>query len=306
MAWWLHLTNQVILHMDILDGETPILAVWTRRERVAFYDLATGTARSESSFDLSGQGDYTSDAWMTFLAEFKAPNGAYLPLLRLSAFTLYLTEDGKMRFYAQADDTLLVETDGQETPLDTAEAAQFVSVGFDRQLGTIAALDSDGKLHLYQQHIRVGSFDLGLNLRPELRSHVVVADGGGAIFVSDGKQIIRTDSSGEILKKLDAHYYIRQICCSPDGRYVMANDLDNGVIHVYDGETLQATHQRFAIDLLAESTQVQLLAEMPPVSVAPTTMTCNNKGQIAFAMSGVICVTDLTFMDEIPRPQTLL
>jgi hypothetical protein len=307
MAWWLHLTNQAILYLDILDGEPPILAVWTRRTRVAYYDFTNGALLSEQTFDLKSQDDYLSDGWQALVAALKASNGVYLPLLRLDVFTLYLTNDGLMRLYHQhgSDDALILESDGQETPLDTSEAAQLVSVCLDRQLGTIAALDRGGKLHLYQQHIRLGGFDLGLTLRPELRPHVVMADGAQSIFISDGQRIIRTDSSGQVLKKIDTHYYIRQICCSPDGRYVMANDLDNGVIHVYDGETLQATHQRFAIDLLAEATQVQLMAEMPPVSVAPTTITCNNDGKIAFAMSGVICVTALSHLDELPRPQTL-
>jgi hypothetical protein len=190
--------------------------------------------------------------------------------------------------------------------MKTENIRQIVALSLDRFLGLSAALDQDGKLHVFQQHIHVGAFDVGLEPSAYIPPHVAITRGGSAIYVSDGQCIIRTDSSGVVHKRLDTYYNIRQMACSPDGRYVMVNDTDNGVIRVYDGEDLTLTHQRFAIDLVAQATQVQLLADLPPTFVAPTTLTCDDSGLVAFSMAGVICVSHISFMDELPRPQTLL
>jgi hypothetical protein len=306
MAWRLHLTNQAIQYLDILDGEPPVLAAWSRRDRVLFYDLDNGTQIDDRILHPAGEGDHLGADWQTFLSGLRAPNGAFLPLIRLPNHAIHLTDDGRLRLYHQGGNVLLLETDGKEVPLDAGDATNFVSIALDRLLGLSAALDETGKLHLFQQHIRVGAFDLGLKRQPGLRSQVAISRGGSSVYVTNGREIVLTDTSGEIIKRHETFYDIRQMSCSPGGRYLMTNDLDTGVIRVYEGSDLTPTHQRFAVDLVAEATQIQLMADLPPTSVAPSTLACNDAGGIAFSMSGVICVSDLSFMDDLPRPQTLL
>jgi hypothetical protein len=84
------------------------------------------------------------------------------------------------------------------------------------------------------------------------------------------------------------------------------SDAEAGVIRIYHGESLVPTHQKFAIDLVARATQVQLLADLPPLDTIARALTVHAKGVIAFAMSGVVCVTDVSQMDELPRPRKLL
>ncbi|MFW5692000.1 MAG: hypothetical protein ACOCX3_01475 [Chloroflexota bacterium] len=306
MAWWIHLTNQAIQYMDIVEAEQPMLAVWSRWDRVAYYDLATGAAHGEDQLVPAGTHDRSSADWQLFVGDLKAPNGAYLPVLRMPEVEVHLTDDGRMRMYLTGAAQLLLDNDGTELELELRDVTSILALALDRFLGLSAVLDQDGKLHLFQQHIRVGTFDIGLKIHPELRSHLAISRGGSLVFASDGQQIVVTDSGGAVLKTLDTHYFIRQMSCSPDGRYLVTNDMDTGVIRVYDALELVPTHQRFAIDLVAEATQVQLLADLPPTFVAPSTLASDNAGRIAFSMSGVICVTDLTFMDELPRPQALL
>lgn len=306
MAWWLHLTNQAIQYLDILEGDPPILAAWSRRDRVMFYDLEHGTAIEDRVLHPAGQHDRTSDEWQTFLNILHAPNGVHLPILRLSSLTIYLTDDGRMRLYFDGGTRLSLENEGQETQLNTSDAERLMAVALDRFLGLSAAIDQAGRLHVFQQQIQVGVFDLGLNVVSELRPHVAISRGGSSLFVSDGRQIVLTNSGGQAIKQQPVHYDIRLMACSPDGSYLVTNDVDTGVIRVYDGYDLVLTHQRFAIDLIAEATQVQLIADPPPNFVAPTTLAIDNDGRLAFSMAGVICTTDLNFMDELPRPQTLL
>jgi hypothetical protein len=306
MAWRLHLTNQAIRRLDIIEGEPDLLAAWSRRDRVLYYEVETGTPRGERLLEIPDTDERDSEAWRNFVAELKAPNSGHLPLVQTPRLTVHTTDDGRMRLYTLGENELYLENDGKEIKLESGEADAFPALALDRFLGLSAALDTGGKLHVYQQHITVGAFDLGLNMSDELRPEVAISRGGGSIFVTDGQTIVLTDSGGQVRKQLKAHYFIRRMSCSPDGRYLVTADMDPGVIRVYEGAELALTHQRFAIDLVAEATQVQLLADLPPATVALSALTIDSEGRIALSLSGVICMTDLTFMDELPRPQPLL
>jgi hypothetical protein len=304
MAWRLHLTNRAIQRLDIIEGEPTLLAVWSRRNRIAYYDLDSGILRGEQTFEIPEGGDRQGERWQSFVGGLKAPNDGYLPVVTAGEVTIHTTDDGRMRLYDMGAAGLYLEDDGKEARLDTGDSTRR-AVALDRFLGLSAALDQDGMLHVFQQHIKVGAFDLGLSLREELLPVVAIARGGGAIFVTDGQAVVLTDSGGQVRKRLETHYLIRQMTCSPDGGYLVTGDMDTGVIRVYHGADLALSHQRFAIDLVAAATQVQLLADMPPSSVALSTLTVADSGALAFSMAGVICVTDLSFMDELPRPQVL-
>lgn len=306
MAWRIHLTNQAVQHLDMIGGREPLLAAWSRRDRVAFYDLRSGALVEERTLSPPPAADRRAEAWQAFVAGLVSPNGAYLPSVALPNLTLYLTDDGRMRLYYTSDDRLFIDNSEQEITLDMAGATAFVALALDGFLGHTAALDRSGRLHVFQQQIRMGDFDLGLHIEADLTPAVAISRGGGSIFASDGQCVVLTDSSGRARKRMDTHYTIGQLACSPDGRYLALCDEETGVIRVYDGEDLSAGYQRFAIDLVADAVQVQLLAEMPPPLVALKALTIDNNGTLAFAMSGVICVTDLGQMDRLPRPQALL
>lgn len=306
MSWRLHLTNQAIQSLEIVDGDPSILVAWSRRDRVAYYDLDSGTPYGEISFEVPVVESRQDEKWQSFLNTLTAPNNAHLPVIHTPSLDIYTTDDGRMRLYHAGDTELYLESDGKEVQLEVIDAERFRAVALDRFLGLSAAIDEKGKLHIYQQHIRVGAFDLGLTLDEGLKLSVVISRGGGAIFVSDGQRVVLTDSSGRIRKKLEPHYFIGDISCSPNGKYLVTNDIDTGVLRVYNGAELQALHQRFAIDLLAEAIQTQLIADLPPMMVGLSALTMDNKKRIAFAMSGVICVTDAEHMDDLPRPQPLL
>lgn len=298
MAWRLHLTNQAIQRLDILNKR---LAVWTKRDRITYYDLKNGVLLEEQTIEPARSEDRTSDIWQTFISELKTPDGHYLPTLTLNRFILHLSEDGGLRLYQS--EGLKLENEGQEYTLDVPNVA---AVALDRFLGLIAVIDGESQLNIFQQQIKVGTFDLPFQQTEYLRPMVTVSHGGTSIFVSDGQQIALMDSSGTVKRKLNTYYDIRQMACSPDGKYLVTSDMDSGVIRVYNGEDLTPTHQRFAIDLVAEATQVQLMADMPPIFVALSALTIDNDANIAFSMSGVVCVTELSSFDELPRPQTLL
>ncbi|MEL6408309.1 MAG: hypothetical protein AAFR81_28340 [Chloroflexota bacterium] len=307
MTWRIHLSNQAIQQLNILPGINPRLVVWTQHNRARFYDLDNGTFLDDLTLDSNPTADRTSDTWQAFLAHTKGiDSNYYLPFVQTPQVNIYSTDDGKLRVYQQTDDQLFIYADGSEEALDIAENTHLLSVDLDGALGTLAALDDNLQLHIYQQHIRVGTFDIGLQADPDLRAGIVVSRGGSAIYATDGKHIVQVTSGGDIVKTLETHYFIGQIACSPGGGMVITSDMESGVLRVYKGDDLILTHQKFAIDLVAQANQVQLLADLPPAGTALSTITAHNKGILAFAMSGVVCVTHVRYMDDIPRPKTLL
>lgn len=305
MGWRLHLTNQVIHHLDILPGKQPLLGAWAQPNRVFYFDLETGTEMGETTLmDVYG-GDRQAERWREFVHSLVAPNRAYLPVVRTSQATIFTTDDGQMRLYQIGPFSLFLEMEGNEVTLDTGDVVNWLEIAFDRFMGVIAALDEHKKLHLYQQNIPIGVFDLGLGAASELRPMIAVSHAGASIYVCDGEQIVVTDSSGVVHKRLNTHYFVGRMGCSPDGHLLVTSDMESGVIRIYDN-SLTPTHQRHAIDMLAESTQIQLIADFPPASIALSALAIDNQGVIVFAMSGVVCVTSLEKMDALPRPQPLL
>jgi hypothetical protein len=306
MTWRVHLSNQAIANLDILYGKVPLLAAWVQRDRAAFFELETGAPVGEQTYRAQGFDNRRGEKWQEYLGTLVAPNGAHLPCVRTAQAVIYTTEDGKTRLYQIGDLDLLLDLNGSETRLDTGKATAFTAVAFDRVMGVTAALDEKRRLHLYQQPIYVGAFDLKLTAVDEGRSLVAIANGGAAIFVASGQELVLTDTGGKVRKRAEMHYSIGRLACSPDGKLVVTCDLDSGVIRAYDGPDLTPTHQRHAIDLLEKATQVQLIAEMPPVNVAPGSLVVDDRGTLAFPMSGVVCVTSIKRMDALPRPQPLL
>lgn len=303
MAWRVHLTNTAIQNLDILPGKTPLLAAWTQRDRATYFELESGVEVGEHQHKAVSR---QSDKWSEFIASLIAPNGAYLPLVRTAAMTIYTTDDGRMRLYHTAVDELFLEMDGKEVTLELNAKASLIALGLDRFMGTIAALDEKGKLHLYQQHIRVGSFDMKLKFDEDSLPSLAIANGGTGIFVSDGRDIVLTDTGGRVKKRQPVHYLIRRLACSPNGQLLATSDAETGVIRVYSGEDLTPIHQRHAIDLLQDAAQLQLIADLPPFSAAPGALAIDDKGHLTFTISGVVCVTGLKRLDAIPRPQPLL
>lgn len=307
MNWRIHLTNQAIRELHILSSKPYLLAVWIEDDRVEFYDMETGAYYGDRHIMPVPHDAYTSEEWQTFLSSLRdVKERAYLPIVNTSLATIYTTDDGQLHLFHESDTTLKILSDDRLTSLETQDADSFISLDLDRALGAVVALDNKGLLYIYQQNIFVGKFDIGLQVDALRGATVVVSNGGGTIFATDGQQIVMTDTSGEIIHRRDVHYYIRQMACSPGGGMIVTSDNEAGLIRVYSGTDLTPTHQRFAVDLIAEAQQVQLLADLPPISVSISALTAGNRGMIGFAMSGVVCMTNVSQLTQLPRPQSLL
>jgi hypothetical protein len=170
----------------------------------------------------------------------------------------------------------------------------------DTAQGIIGGLDAEGKLHIYQRAVPVGRFDIGLKTI-STRLPLALSLRQGRIFVAHGRQVIECDTTGKEQRSMELHYPIGAFAVSDDGQTLACCDRDTNVIRVYDSAAMTPRYQRHAEDLMAKATQVQLLADPPPQMVALSSLAINTKGVLAFALAGVVCVTDTEQMNMLPQ-----
>ncbi|MCA9902319.1 MAG: hypothetical protein KC547_00565 [Anaerolineae bacterium] len=301
MTWRIQLPQSTIRRVNLLTNSTSIVAVWSQADHVHFFDQRNGKALGERVVESLTSVEHEDERWRTFLKSLRAPNDAYLPYVRTSGITIMTTADGNIRLYQKAnDDSLAIEIGGKEYLLEIEPGARFLTLDMDLTLGLIAALDTHGRLHVYQQRIRVGIFDLGLSLDDEYTPTILVPDGGKQLFVTDGKQIVVSDTGGKILCRMELHYPLGLSAVTPDGKTLMTSDADTGVLRAYSTEELSPTHQRFAIDLAADARRLNPAAALQPGNFVPSTLAINNRGVVAFGLVGLLCVTSLSKMKAIP------
>ncbi|MDX2160418.1 MAG: hypothetical protein SF162_03740 [bacterium] len=302
MAWRVYLSERPIRRIDLLPGKPSVLAAWLTSDQIMFLDLQTGSKRGEKLLEKPTQPvDRFSEGWRSLARQLTASNGVFLPLVRTAGLTVYSSPDGEMRLYRTGAVELFFEVGGREHPLPIEPGVtDFAAVDMDRAFGLVAALDMQGSLHLYQQHLKIGTFGTGMPLHPELRADIAVAGGGTSIFVTNGRQIGVFGASGTMRQVMEPHYTLGTMRPSADGKLLVTTDLDANVIRFYNGETLAPTHQRFGVDLMADARRLQIM----PGPAAPTgalgAVALNTRGVLAFTMGGGVCVTNLARFKPLP------
>ena len=300
MTWRLQLPQPLIRRIDLLTGASSVVAVWTQMDRVHYYDQRSAKSLGERVIDKMSAVERADPRWRKFLDELRAPNSSYLPLVYAANLTVHSAEDGSFHLYQLADATLVLDVGGKESVIEVEDGVRFVSLDLDRQLGLIVGLDRGGRLHLYQQRIRIGIHDTDLAMDGEFTPIVLTSLSSKAILAIDGAQIVTFDAAGKVRKRLELHYLPSAIALSPDGRVCVTADADTGVIRAYDAETLMATHQRFAIDLAADARRSNAAAGGQPTTSVPGVLAINNRGVVAFGLGGLLCVTSMNRMKALP------
>lgn len=297
MSWRVHLSDDAIYRLDVLAD---VLCIWLTANEATFFELETGATLGTLSVNIppTGLPERGSDEWAAFLDNLRAPNQARLPVIRLPNLTVYQTDDGTRRLYDDGHG-LTLSSAGKEVSLGTADKL-FVSLKMDRARGITAALDERGQLYIYQRAVLLAAEkSIGLMCQDGYLPDVEIADGGSAVYASDGEQVVRTAQDGTVTKTLTVPYQVGQIACSRDGETLITTDSETGILRVYQGEHLRFTHQKFAVDLVAAAKQVQLLADIPTPRLGVSALAVTNTGVIVFAMDGIVTVTDFKAMQAI-------
>jgi hypothetical protein len=298
MAWRLQLANRPIRRLDILAGKPQILAAWTQPNQVHYFELFHGAKIDHRNFDEPTDTDHHGQAWQHYFKSMVAPNNTLLPHIRAQRTAIYTSQSGQMRLFHQLDNAFHLEVGDKASPLALEENITVAAAGMDRTLGFIVLLDSTARLHLYQQHIRVGIFETALILSDDTTPTLVLPHGGRNAFVGDGRRIIAIEPNGKIRGQYETHYPFGTFACSPNGALIAVTDLDSDVIRVYETDGFVLKHQRFAVDLLADSRRIQLLPTTASGG-AVGALALSDKGTLAFTTAGMICVTNMVKMKAV-------
>ncbi len=304
MAWRIHLANRAIRQLNLFPTKPTTIGVWTGRYRNTFYRMDNGAPVGERRIVPHSPQDRYGQGWWDFLESLKtSDDSCYISEVHLPDISIYRMWDGKVAYY-RLDPLreLVAMKNGEEFTLELQDAEMMLSAGFDPRYGTLAVMDENARLHVFRHEHAIGHFDVGLSFWSEGRPSIAVSS--DHIFLTDGQQLVVTDLRGQVTQKQLLHYEVQAIACSPNGDYLVTSDLEAGLIRLYDGNSLMMTHQRYAIDLLAHATQLQLLEDIPAPTVATYGLAVDNQGTIAFTMSGVICVSDASHMVELPSATT--
>jgi hypothetical protein len=298
MAWRMQLATRPIRRLDILAGKPQVLAAWTQANEVHYFELFHGAKIDHRNFDEPTDSDHKGQAWQHFFKSLVAPNNVLLPFVKARQTAIYTSQSGQMRLFQQPDHTFQLEVGDKSSPLTLDASIRIVASGMDRTLGFIALLDSTTHLHLYQQHIRVGIFETALSLSNEMTPTLSLPHGGGFAIAGDGRHIVVVEPTGKIRSRFETHYPFGTFACSPNGTLIAVTDLDSDVIRVYETNGFVLRHQRFAVDLLADSRRIQLLP-MTASAGAVGAVAISDKGTLAFTTAGMICVTNMVRMKAV-------
>ncbi len=305
MAWRVLLSERPIHRIDFLYGKPPLVAAWTNvteagahaRARVAFLDLSSGARVDERTLDLPPSADADPDAWQSFLITLTAPNRDTLPYVRAGQMILFSAPDGALRLLASGTDDLILFRSGAPTRIPLTKPP--VALAFDPISGLIAALDRGSRLYLYRGETALGAFDTPLKMQDDLEPIIALPEGASFIVLTDGRQICVLDLNGGVTRSLELHYPLGRLAIAPDGKQLITTDLESHVLRIYTADLI-LTHQRFAIDLLADSKRAQLLGGAAASESAVGAAALTNKGTLAFALGGALCVTSIGRMKVLP------
>jgi hypothetical protein len=302
MAWRALLSNHPIRRVDLLACKPAALAAWTHADRVTLLDLQHGAKIDELRFEEPGGVEYLSAPWRSYVASLKAPGDAVLPVIRANRVTVFTSQDGQTRLFRAGDGTLTLESDGHLHSLAVEADATLLTLALSADGQSVALLDRKGRLHLYQKQVRTGMFEVGLHPLEEMAPALALTDDGSRIFASDGQRLSVVDKAGRVVRRTETPYPLGTLACSGDGKWLVTSDLESHVIRAYGGADLSVTHQRFAVDLLADARRAQVLPVTITSGTAVGALAINARGVVALATSsGLVCATSLTRMKTVPK-----
>lgn len=305
MAWRVLLSEQPIHRIDFLNGKPPLVAAWTNvseagnhaRARIAFLDFNSGAKIDERTLEMKSSNHTDPDVWQSFFTTLTAPNKDTLPYVRAGQAILFSAPDGSLRLLATGSSDLVLFRSGARTLIHLTKPP--AALDFDRTSGLIAALERSGRLYLYRGETPLGAFDTPLEVQDDLEPVVALPENACFIVLTDGRRICTLDLNGSIMRSLELHYPLGTLAIAPDGKQLITSDLESQVLRVYNSD-LVLTHQRFAIDLLADAKRAQLISSVTASESAIGAAALTNKGTLAFALGGALCVTSVGRMKVLP------
>jgi hypothetical protein len=300
MSWRVHLANSAIRMVEVVAAPRPLLAAWTSPSHVSWFDLQDGALVAQATLPPLPPAQASSEVWASYQQALSLSEDRRLTRVQYGQRWLFLTRDGTQRLHWDSGGALLYASENKLHSLASSEVARWLAVDFDRDLGFTAALAEDGRLFLYERHLLVGSFDIGLCPEAEQRCHVQIQR-GQHVYVTDGQTLAAVGVNGVVRKRLALHFRVALMTSSSDGQMLAIVDYEDGILRLYRSADLMLSHQKFAIDLMIAAAPRQLIEELPPPMTVVSSLALASQGVVAFAMGGVLCCTHQDAFNVLPR-----
>ncbi|MFZ4827330.1 MAG: hypothetical protein ACOYLB_08235 [Phototrophicaceae bacterium] len=304
MSWRIHINDRTIHKLQIISKDNErILLVWYQNA-IGCYDVEKGVLY-DTRRPISSPEPSAGEEWETYLDSLRAPNGLPLPYVRTKNALLYLTMDGNQTV---VDDGFGLQVLAKKTlhhfsQIDT----EMLTMSVDYKSGIIAVLGENTHLYLYRETTLLGEYALPIPLKQGILPDVFMSEHAQQVFICDGNHLLVYNRAGALRIHHTFSYTVGKIACSPNGEMLIASDAHNGVLRVYvGGQQFRFSYQKFAVDLYAKARQLQLLVSAPTPLTAVNGLTIEDDGTFAFSMGGVVVMTHIDYMDEIPSPLGLI
>ena len=132
----------------------------------------------------------------------------------------------------------------------------------------------------------------------------LLPDGSGTVCLADSASLRVLDLGGTVQQTAALATPAGVVCWMPDGAWVVTGEPEQGMIRLYDAQ-LTLARQGSAERLLDRANLVQLFVMMPAPGAQLTAIALANDGTLAFALGGLLCVTQAAELVPQPQPRPL-
>ncbi len=304
VGWLLELETGAVRDICLVAGDPPLIALHVADDALAFFALHTGAFYGWGSLPRPDARDPLDSLSVALLDALRAPNGAILPRVRLGAMTVLSAYDGRLHVIQSGEGTVTLVIDGERIDLLRDHAADVLAVDLDREMGTVGALAGDGVLHVFQQHVAVGSYAVGV-ARDGCRPTICLPDAAGVIVIGDTDGTRIFDTAGRMLAQANCPAGFCGAAVAPAGQWVIRYGGGHSAIRAYDAH-LTAMRQGTGDDLRAASHSVQLFRVEAAAGEEIGALAVADEGVLAFVQGKTLCCASLSALASLPSEQVLL
>jgi len=303
VGWLLELGTSGVRDLTLTGGDLPLITVHTADGALLHYAMHSGVPYGRHPLPRLDSHDPLGGLRPALLDALRAPNEAPLPRVQMGAVTVLSSYDGRLHAIQTGEHTVTLIIDGEHVDLLRDYAAGVLATDLDRELGTVGVLTGDGALHVFQQHVRVGAYPLGLALDGCCPT-VFLPDGSGTVIVSDEGRVRIFDTVGRVLAQAICPAELCAASVAPAGEWIVRYGGMRGAIRVYDAH-LTAVRQGTGEQLRAASRSVQLFRAGDDCGEGIGALAVADDGTLAFVQGETLCCVHLSALASLPLEQPL-
>lgn len=302
LGWRLWVAHGPLHGVAMIPGARLLVILWDTPRRAYAFDAHRAEFLADLKIPAVPPGMPPSDAWGAFLRALRGPGRTWLPHVRAGMWGVHTSHDGRFRLLHYGEHDLITQIEGEFTRLPRDGEASLRAAALDRDLGTIAALDTQARLHVFQQVVYVGAFPLAVENGPALLS---LADAAGSILVGSGAALRLVDLAGRVLAQARLPAPVVACSIAPNGAWIAAVTASG--LHIYDAGLLPVRHAALPelLNRLDPFDAPSADAEPEGAGMSRAVAVASD-GTLAFAVGGVVGVTYLDALEALPQPQPLL